>query len=147
MTTTPHRIEDLARTAVDAHVRYWNVRDRERWIALFDENCTFDDPVGVPTKHGRTAIEKSWDSSHREGRRWMLRPVRVIVCGNEVAMTLENHGVVDGVELIVHGVEIWKVNGDGRVIAMRAYFEHPTIGSLDPYFQVESTGEAPTGNR
>lgn len=133
-------VEQRARATVDDHVRLWNVQDRAGWIALFDDDCTFDDPVGAPTKHGREAIEKSWDSSHRAGRRWTLHPTRVIVCGNEVAMTLENHGVVDGMEMTVHGVEIWMVNDAGRVTAVRAYFEQPTVGALDPYFQVGPDG-------
>jgi hypothetical protein len=122
------------RAAVETHVRCWNEQRREEWIANFHPECTFDDPVGAPTKRGREAIELSWDRSHRDGRRWILEPRRIIVGGDEAAVIMDNHGHVDGKHVVVHGVEIWKVGPDGRVIAVRAYFEPPTEVALDPYF-------------
>jgi hypothetical protein len=43
--------EELRR-ACERHLTCWNALDREGWIALFDPDVRFDDPVGVPTKHG-----------------------------------------------------------------------------------------------
>ena len=125
--------------AVEAHVRCWNGLERSGWLSLFSVDVTFDDPVGVPTKQGRAAAESSWDRSHRPGRTWMLHAERIVEStdGLECAVIMTNHGVVDGVPAIVNGIEIWRVNRDGRVVAVRAYFEQPTAVELDPYFRAD----------
>ena len=67
----PPTREDLRR-AFERHLEYWNKPDREGWIALFDPQVRFDDPVGVPTKHGLEAAARQWDSSFVDGQRWQL---------------------------------------------------------------------------
>lgn len=126
---------DQVRAAVEEHAARWNARDRSSWLELFSDSVTFDDPVGAPTKHGRAAAEASWDNSFREGRAWTLHPQRIVVCGDEAAVVMHNRGVLGGRKVEVHGVEIWKVADDGKVSAVRAYFEQPTDFELDPYFR------------
>jgi len=126
--------EAQVRAAVDGHVSAWNDQDRDRWVALWADDVTFDDPVGAPTKHGRAAVEKSWDSSQRPGRRWILDPQQVIIGGDEAAVVMHNHGDVDGKKVLVRGIEIYKVRPDGLIGAVRAYFEQPTEVELDPYY-------------
>ena len=48
------------RRAFERHLECWNEPDREGWIALFDPDVRFDDPVGVPTKHGLEAAARQW---------------------------------------------------------------------------------------
>ena len=36
--------------------------DRDGWLALFADDVVFDDPVGVPRKHGLEAVGKQWDA-------------------------------------------------------------------------------------
>ena len=48
-------IREVLRRAFARHLECWNKPDREGWIALFDPQVQFDDPVGVPTKHGLEA--------------------------------------------------------------------------------------------
>jgi hypothetical protein len=121
--------------AVRRHVEFWNSQRREDWLALFADDVTFDDPVGAPTKHGRIAAETSWDSSFTPGRRWTLHPQRITVCGDEAAVLMHNVGDLDGRQVSVEGVEIWKVNSAGLVCAVRAYFEQPQDFELSPYFR------------
>lgn len=123
------------RDAVLRHVELWNSGCRDEWLSLFADDVTFDDPVGAPTKHGRRAAELSWDNSFRPGRRWTLHPERITVCGNEAAVVMHNIGELDGRKVSVDGVEIWRVDDDGRVCAVRAYFEQPQDFELDPYFR------------
>lgn len=123
------------REAVLRHVELWNAAEREDWVMLFADDVTFDDPVGAPTKHGRTAVENSWDRSFTSGRRWTLHPQRITVCGNEAAVIMHNIGVLDGKTVSVDGVEIWRVNDAGKVCAVRAYFEQPVDFELSPYFR------------
>jgi SnoaL-like domain len=122
-----------AREAFEAHAFYWNNSDRRSWLGLFADDVTFDDPVGVPTKHGRAALETSWDRSNRPGRAWRLEPRRIMLCGSEAAIDLLNHGDLDGVQITVGSIEIWRVNAHGMVDAVRVYFEaDPKVH--DPYY-------------
>ena len=123
---------DAAR-AFARHCQYWNSGDRAAWLALFDESVTMDDPVGVPTKHGLAALETSWDRSHRDGRSWRLEPRRVVECADEVAVDLLNMGSVEGREVQIASIEIWRVGTDGKVMAVRSYFE-PDASVNDPYY-------------
>jgi steroid Delta-isomerase len=112
-----------ARAAVENHCRFWNERDRASWEALFADDVTFDDPVGVPTKHGREAVRQSWERSLTSDRSWTLVPTRIVVCADEAAVLMRNEGDLAGEKVVIDSVEIWKVREDGLVQAVRAYFE------------------------
>jgi hypothetical protein len=120
------------RAAVQRHYDLWNAQDRAAWMKLFTEDVTFDDPVGVPTKHGRGAVEQSWDRSFRDGRVWRIEVRAMIPAGDEVACVV--HNVLNDGEATVDGIEVWKVAPDGRLAAIRAYFEPPGGNILDSYF-------------
>jgi ketosteroid isomerase-like protein len=122
-----------ARDAFLAHCDAWNSGDHDRWIALFAEDVTFDDPVGVPTKHGTDAIERTWASSNRPGRSWRLEPRRTIECGDEVAVDLLNVGTIEGATVEVLSIEIWRVDAAGAVASVRVFFE-PDPEVNDPYY-------------
>lgn len=124
---------EQVRAAVEAHCRHWNDRDQLAWSALFAPEVTFDDPVGVPTKHGLDAVRDSWERSLTPGRSWRLVPTRIIVCADEAAVLMRNEGNIGGREVTIDSVEIWRVRGDGLVVAVRAYFE-PDAAVNDPYF-------------
>lgn len=62
-------------------------------------DVTFDDPVGLPTKHGLDAVRDSWERS-----------------------IMRNEGDLEGRQVVVESIEIWTVgDGDGWVRAVRAY--------------------------
>jgi steroid delta-isomerase len=121
MTAMPSK--DQVRAAVEGHCRHWNDRDQAAWSALFADDVTFDDPVGVPTKYGLDAVRDSWERSLTPGRSWRLVPTRIVVCADEAAVLMRNEGDIHGEQVVVESVEIWKVGGDGKVRAVRAYFE------------------------
>jgi steroid delta-isomerase len=127
-----------ARAAVEAHCRHWNDRDRESWSALFADDVTFDDPVGVPTKHGRDAVRDSWERSLTPGRSWRLVPERIVECGDEAAVIMRNEGDLEGRHVVVESIEIWAVDGDGLVRAVRAYFQPDQSVNTD-YFVPQTT--------
>lgn len=127
--------ESQVRSAINAHFTHWNARNREEWIANFADRVVFHDPVSSPPKHGRAAAARSWDNSFSNGQQWTLELTRVVVCGDEAAITLRNHGVVGGRAFTMEGIEIWKVDDEGRVREVRAYFEAPRDVELDPYFR------------
>lgn len=126
--------KNQVREAVEKHIKYWNAGRREDWIANFSDNIVFNDPVGSPPKYGRSAAEASWDNSFTEDQAWTLELTRLVVCADEAAITLKNHGQIDGKDFTMEGIEIWKVGNDGLVCEVRAYFEPPENVELDPYF-------------
>lgn len=131
MAAAPTR--DQVRAAVENHCRHWNARDREAWSALFADDVTFDDPVGVPTKHGRQAVHDTWERSLTAERSWRLVPTRIVVCADEAAVLMRNEGDLGGEQVVVESMEIWKVGPDGLVRAIRAYFE-PDAAVNDSYY-------------
>ena len=132
--STPHP----ARRAIEEHAARWNARDRERWLELFADDIVFEDPVGKAPKPGRQAAEGSWDNSFTEGRVWTLHPQRIVTGGDEAVVLMRNQGVVHGEEAVVDSIEVWKVDGDGHVASVRAFFEQPTAVELNPYFVPDS---------
>lgn len=111
-----------AADAFAEHCRSWNAQDRDAWLSIFADEIVMEDPVGGVPKHGRSALDTTWDRSHRPGRRWELQPRRVIECGSEVAVDLVNAGVVDGQSVVVESIEIWRVDDHGRVVSVRSFF-------------------------
>ena len=122
-----------ARSAVTRHCDLWNARRQSEWEALFSPAVIFDDPVGVPTKHGREAVRSSWERSLTPGREWRLVPTRIVVCGDEAAVVMRNEGTLHGRRVDVESIEIWKVDEAGLVIAVRSYFE-PDPAVQSDYF-------------
>jgi len=104
--------------------------DREGWLALFTDDATVEDPIGVspldPEGNGRLGkaeIAAFYDSVVA------ANPVSFEItssfaAGNEVA----NVGVIttsfpDGSKAIVDGVYTYRVNDDGQIVALRAFWE------------------------
>jgi hypothetical protein len=125
--------------AVQLHAANWNARDRAAWLALFDEEVTFEDPVGKAPKRGRVAAEGSWDNSFTEGRVWTLHPQRIIPGGaSEAAVQMLNRGNLHGDQVELEGIELYRVNELGLIVSVRAFFEQPTDFELNPFFVPES---------
>ena len=123
-----------ARAAVEAHVAYWNARDKKRWLALFAEDVAYEDPVGVVASRGRSVMsEHAWDRSFTETKRWVLEPTLLITCGHEAVVHMRNHGAVSGQPVWVDSLEVYAVDADGLITAVRAFWEPPT----DPAIRAE----------
>lgn len=121
--------------AVQLHAANWNARDRAAWLALFDDDVTFEDPVGRAPKLGRIAAESSWDNSFTEGRVWTLHPQRIIPGGAaEAAVHMRNCGNLHGDQVELESIELYRVNELGLIVSVRAFFEQPTQFALNPYF-------------
>lgn len=121
--------------AVQLHAAKWNARDRSAWLALFHDDVTFEDPVGKAPKRGRAAAEGSWDNSFTEGRIWTLHPQRIIPGGlHEAAVHMLNRGDLHGEKVELQGIEIYRVDEDGLIVSVRAFFEQPTDFELNPFF-------------
>jgi hypothetical protein len=116
-----------ARDAVLKHVRHWNAMEKELWLALFAEDVEYEDPPGTVASRGKRVMsEHAWDGAFAQDKRWILDPVLIIQCGNEAQVHMRNYGAVAGVPSMVESIELWRVNDEGLVVSVRAFWEVPT---------------------
>ncbi|MGI8940086.1 MAG: nuclear transport factor 2 family protein [Iamia sp.] len=113
--------------------------DRDGWLALFAPDAVVEDPIGSsmfdPDGHGHQgtdAIAAFYDT--------VIGPSQVhfaiersYACGSEVA----NVGTItttlpDGSRAIVEGVYTYRVGADGRLVALRAFWEADAIAFHPP---------------
>lgn len=126
--------EHPARAAAKRSMDCVHAKKREDWIANFTEDGCIEDPIGKSAldpsgegHRGKQAIGAFWDR--------MIGPNRVMfdidrsyACGSECA----NVGTIttvleNGATTIVNGVFTYRVNDEGKVTHLRAYWE---IGNL-----------------
>lgn len=104
--------------------------DREAWLAIFTDDAVVEDPIGRspldPEGHGRrgkAAIAAFWDDVISSGHvTFAIR--ESYACGNECA----NVGQIattfpDGSRSLVEGVYTYRVDDDGGLVALRAFWE------------------------
>jgi hypothetical protein len=105
--------------------------EKEPWLALFAEDMEYEDPPGTFASHGKRVMsEHAWDGSFTEDKRWILDPVLIIECANEAQVHMRNYGAVAGVPFMVESIELWRVNDEGLVVSVRAFWEVPTDPAL-----------------
>lgn len=122
----PHSARDAAR----ASMRAVEAGDRAGWLALFSPDAHVEDPIGPspfdPTGagyHGIDAIGGFYDTVVASGAVYFT--IREsYAAGHECA----NVGTItttlpDGTRAIVDGVYTYRVDDDGRITNLRAYWE------------------------
>ena len=130
-------LENSAHTAQRASslsARYASEGKKAAWLDLYAEDAIIEDPVGVspldPTglgHRGREALSRFWDLVIAPGKmRYAIR--ESYPCADECAnvWTLTNTlpgNVVVSVDL----VSIYKVNPQGKLVAMRAYWSYADV--------------------
>lgn len=133
MASMPELPDDLpdhpARAASVASMTAVEAGDRETWLSLFADDAVVQDPIGVspldPTgegHHGRDAIGRFYDDVIGPNEvRFHIR--ESWESGNEVA----NVGRItttmpDGLVVHTDGVFTYRVDDEGKVAALRAYW-------------------------
>ena len=126
--------EHPARRAALLSREYVHSKNREGWLGLYAEDAIIEDPIGVSPidpegkgHRGQAAREAFWDN--------FIAPANINIdildsyaAGNEVA----NHVIISvsidmgegkALQQKVHGVITYEVNDQGRLLALRAYWE------------------------
>jgi steroid delta-isomerase len=119
---------DEMRTLVDRYMQAMNSNDREGYVALFADDGTMEDPVGSEIRRGHDAIRELWDEIHSLSPTITLMltgPVRV--AGSELAFPMEAVSDVGGTTMIVDIIDVFRVDDDGRIAAMRAFWDPAEI--------------------
>lgn len=132
--------EDLpARRAAIASMAAVEAADRDGWLALFAPDAIVQDPVGVSPldpsgegHRGTDAIAAFYDGVVAHGRiGFVIR--ESYVAGNECA----NVGTIttafsNGARSIVEGVYTYRVDDEGRITALRAFWEFSKLRMEKP---------------
>jgi steroid Delta-isomerase len=129
--TLPERFDaHPARDASLASMQAVEAGDKAAWLALFADDAVVQDPIGPSPldpaglgHHGAAAIEAFYDTviGPNDVR---FRIEQSWAAGNEVA----NVGTIsttmaDGTVVHTDGVFTYRVDDDGHVVALRAYWE------------------------
>jgi hypothetical protein len=105
-------------------------KDRQGWLELFADDGIVEDPVGPspldPTgsgHRGREAIGRFYDTVIAPAEAIRFRIAETIDCGTECANLGEIHITLGGRTGICRVVSTYRADADGRLQALRAYWE------------------------
>ena len=120
MAANPEQIN----ATIDAYVAAFSAGDRAGYLGLFAPEATVEDPVGSDVAVGAEGIGAFWD-----GVRAMASDIRLertgdarIVAG-EAAWPLRAVTDIGGVKLSVEIIDVMAFDDDGRITAMRAFWD------------------------
>lgn len=134
-TFAPHPARDAAKASMAAV----EAADREKWLALFADDAVVEDPIGPSVfdpegigHRGRTAIGDFYDQ--------VIAPNAVtfdiaesFAAGSECANIGSITTVLpDGSTVVTHGVFTYRVDTEGRIVALRAYWEMDRLEFVQP---------------
>lgn len=126
-TRESHPARDAALASMDAVSR----GAKDEWLSLFAADAVVEDPVGPSAfdpegkgHHGREAISAFWETAIAQAERIEFFIDDSFACGNEVANvgTITTH-LPDGSTMDAEGVFSYRVDEEGRVKALRAFWE------------------------
>jgi len=113
------------------------VHDREAWLALFDEGSVVQDPIGPSVfdpegkgHRGLEAIAAFYDNVIAANESIKFTIQQSFLCGDEAA----NVGVIritfaGGSAVEVDGVYTYRCSPEGKIAALRAYWEVDAVRS------------------
>lgn len=122
MSTPAHEAGRRSREAAMA-------RDKEAWLAVFADDAIVEDPIGPSHfdpegkgHRGKEAIAKFYDMAIAPSV-LTFQFEKTYQCGNEEANV--GHIVIEsgGYRVVAEGVFTYRVNADGKIVALRAYWE------------------------
>lgn len=123
---TTHPARTASRRSMDAVSR----GAKEEWLDLFAADGVVEDPVGKsmfdPTGNGhrgRTAIAAFWDMTIATVERFEFDIKDSFAAGNEVANVGTITTYLRGSRVDTEGVFVYRVNDDGLIVSMRAFWE------------------------
>lgn len=130
MTSPAHLAGARSRAAAAAH-------DKQAWLALFADDAIVEDPIGPSHldpegrgHRGKEAIARFYDMAIAPSE-LTFHFEKTYQCGNEEANVGHIEIVAHGHRVTAEGVFTYRVDDDGRITALRAYWEvdHATAGA------------------
>jgi steroid Delta-isomerase len=115
-------------------------KDRSAWLALFADDAVVQDPIGPSPldpggagHHGAAAIAAFYDTVIATAERITFEIESSYLCGDEVADVGVIRTVLPGGRqaAVVRGVYTYRSNGDGKLAALRAFWEFDALELTD----------------
>jgi len=115
-------------------------KDRSAWLGLFADDAVVQDPIGPSPldpsgagHRGAAAIAAFYDTVIATAEQITFEIERSYLCGDEVADVGVIRTVLPGGRqvAVVHGVFTYRSNGDGKLAALRAYWEFDALRLTD----------------
>jgi len=115
-------------------------KDRSAWLGLFADDAVVQDPIGPSPldpsgagHRGAAAIAAFYDTVIATAEQIMFEIERSYLCGDEVADVGVIRTVLPGGRqaAVVHGVFTYRSNGDGKLAALRAFWEFDALELTD----------------
>lgn len=104
-------------------------RDKEAWLALFADDAIVEDPVGPSHfdpegkgHRGKEAIAAFFDKAIAPSE-LQFNFVETFQCGNEEANVGNIVIKAAGYQVTADGVFTYRVDDEGKIVALRAYWE------------------------
>ena len=109
---------------------YAVAKDKESWLALFDDNALVQDPIGKspldPEGNGHkgiAAIEKFYDTVIANGN-IEFTIVESIPCGNECANYAQIANLVGDIKIETKMIVIYRINSNNKIESLRAFWSY-----------------------
>ena len=115
-------------------------KDRSAWLALFADDAVVQDPIGPSPldpggagHRGAAAIAAFYDTVIATAEQITFEIERSYLCGDEVADVGVIRTVLPGGRqvAVVRGVYTYRSNGDGKLAALRAFWEFDALELTD----------------
>jgi ketosteroid isomerase-like protein len=105
-------------------------RDKDAWLAVFADDAIIEDPIGPSPfdpegkgHRGRDAISAFWDNVIAPTDNIEFNYRDTYECGNEEANVGNIVTTMGGHQFTAEGVFTYKVNDEGKMVALRAFWE------------------------
>jgi len=122
--------EHPARVASRASQAAASGKRKDEWLALFADDACVEDPVGPSgfdpegTGHrGHDAIAKFYDMTIANTDSLEFLVDDVLVCGDECVNIGTIRTTIAGQIIDAEGVFVYRVNTDGKLVSLRAFWE------------------------
>ena len=109
---------------------YAVAKDKENWLALFDEDAIIQDPIGKspldPEGNGHrgiVAIEKFYDTVIANGN-IEFNILESIPCADECANYAEIVNVLGEIRIETKMIVIYRVNSNDKIVSLRAFWDY-----------------------
>jgi steroid delta-isomerase len=130
MTDTQTGTEHPAHAAGRRSREAVRAKDKEAWLSVFADDAIVEDPIGPSAfdpegkgHRGRDAISAFWDKAIANTDNIEFNFRDTYQCGNEEANVGDIVITMGGHQITAAGVFTYRVNDEGKLVALRAYWE------------------------
>jgi steroid Delta-isomerase len=130
MTDTQTQTERPAHAAGRRSREAVRAKNKDAWLAVFADDAIVEDPIGPSTfdpegkgHRGHHAISAFWDKAIANTDDIEFNFRETYQCGNEEANVGCIITTMGGYRITAEGVFTYKVNDEGKLVALRAYWE------------------------